>query len=78
MQKNAVMTVEQIEAELMKLDNKSRAKLAEKLLLSIEELSDDEHERLWALEAMKRHDELVEGREHGHPANEVLRNVRNL
>ena len=77
MQKNAVMTIDQIEAELMKLDIKSRAMLAEKLLQSIEELSDDEHERLWALEAIKRHDELVQGREHGHPAGEVLRNVRN-
>ncbi|MEX1276536.1 MAG: addiction module protein [Bacteroidota bacterium] len=71
------MTIDQIEAELMKLDSKSRAILAERLLQSIEELSDDEHERLWALEALKRHDELVEGREHGHPAGDVLRNVRN-
>ena len=52
------MTIQQIEVELLKLDVQSRARLAEKLLLSLEELSDAENEKLWAEEASRRHDEL--------------------
>ena len=50
----ARMSIEEIEAEALKLDPKARARLAEKLLESLEALSDQENERLWAEEAERR------------------------
>ena len=70
------MTTQQIEVELLKLDLQTRARLAEKLLVSLEELSDAENDRLWAEEAARRHKELVNGSTSGRPAHEVLRDVR--
>ena len=40
------MSIEEIEAEALKLDPKARARLAERLLESLETLSDQENERL--------------------------------
>ena len=71
------MTIKQIEVELLKLDTKSRARLAEKLLHSLDKLSDSENEQLWAEEALRRHQELVNGKATSRDANEVLRDVRN-
>jgi hypothetical protein len=56
------MGIEQIESEALKLDHKSRAKLANKLLQSLDSLSDTENERLWAEEAMRRHEDLESGK----------------
>ena len=44
------MTNEQVETEALKLRPQARAELAEKLLRSLEELSEEEIERLWAEE----------------------------
>ena len=54
------MTLEQLEDEALKLDLESRARLAERLLVSLEELSSEEHDRLWAEEALRRDAELDE------------------
>jgi len=70
------MTIEALEAEILKLDPKARAKLAEKLLRSLETLSDEENERLWAEEALRRHDELQNGSASARPADRVLRDAR--
>ena len=48
------MSIEEIEAEALKLDPQARARLAERLLESLETLSDQENERLWAEEADRR------------------------
>jgi len=48
------MSIEEIEAEALKLDAKSRARLAEKLLESLEHLSGAENARIWAEEAARR------------------------
>ena len=50
------MTVQNIEKQLMKLDANSRAKLASRLLSSLDNLSEDENEKLWAQEALRRHE----------------------
>ena len=71
------MTVKQIEMELLKLDVKSRALLAEKLLKSLDQLSDSENEQLWAEEALRRHQELLEGTTTSRSAEDVLHDVRN-
>ena len=70
------MTVKQIEKQLLKLDSRSRAKLAERLLHSLDELSEAENERLWAQEALRRHQELSSGKVRARPANEVFREAR--
>ena len=66
------MSNEEIEAEALKLEPKARARLAERLLESLETLSDKENERLWAEEAERRDAEWQSSR----PAGDVLRDAR--
>jgi len=70
------MTVKQIERELLKLDARSRAKLAKRLLHSLDELSEAENERLWAQEAVRRHEDLRKGEAMSVPMDEVFRQAR--
>lgn len=66
-----------LEAQAMKLDSRSRARLARKLIMSLETSPPDvELERLWAEEAERRAVELQEGRVTARPAAAVLRRVR--
>lgn len=67
---------ETLEAQAMKLDSKSRARLAERLILSLDTPREVELERLWAREAERRVLELREGRVVARPAAAVLRRVR--
>jgi hypothetical protein len=60
----------------MKLDPKARARLAGKLLESLENLSDEENERLWAEEARRRDSDLDSDENGGRPADELLRDAR--
>jgi len=48
------MTIEDIAAEALKLPLEARARLAERLLESLENLSDEENARLWNAEAERR------------------------
>ena len=48
------MSVDELEAEALKLDPQNRARLAEKLLASLEDLSEEETALLWAEEAARR------------------------
>ena len=48
------MNDEQLEVEIMKLDLDARARLAEKLILSLDAPSDEENLRLWVAEAERR------------------------
>jgi hypothetical protein len=70
------MTLEELEAEILRLAPTARAKLAERLLRSLDMLSDEENERLWAEEALRRHNELKDGSVSPRPADEVLRCAR--
>jgi hypothetical protein len=70
------MTVQQIEKQVLKLDANSRAKLASKLLSSLDELSDVENEKLWAEEAMRRHNELIGSKAKSRSAEVVFKNAR--
>ena len=45
------MSIDDIETEALKLHPKERARLAEKLLKSLEDLSEAENEQVWAGEA---------------------------
>jgi putative addiction module component (TIGR02574 family) len=70
------MNDEQLEAAIMKLDLDARARLAEKLLLSLDAPSDEENLRLWVDEAERRLKDLREGKAKEIPAEEVFRQVR--
>jgi len=70
------MNDEQLEVEIMKLDLDARARLAEKLILSLDAPSDEENLRLWVTEAERRLRELREGRAKEVPAEEVFRRAR--
>ncbi|MEK7446690.1 MAG: addiction module protein [candidate division NC10 bacterium] len=70
------MNDEQLEAEIMKLDLDARARLAEKLILSLDAPSDEENLRLWVAEAERRLRDLREGRAKEIPAEEVFSRAR--
>jgi putative addiction module component (TIGR02574 family) len=69
-------------AEILKnalsLDVYDRATLAERLLASLEELSGDEADRLWAEEAQRRLEEYRAGRAKAVPADEVHEKAERL
>jgi len=65
--------VEQLAKETMALDIEDRAMLAGKLLLSLDEPTPSEVERLWLDEAERRLEGYRAGRGQGIPADEVFR-----
>ena len=67
------MNTDELEAEALKLDAKARARLAEKLLLSLDDLSEQESTDLWAAEAQRRDAEMDRDPASGRPADEVFR-----
>jgi hypothetical protein len=70
------MSSHDIEAEALRLDAKARARLAKKLLESLESLSDEENERLWAEEADRRDSAWDSSPGSGRTADDVLRDAR--
>lgn len=70
------MSLEKLEAEALKLDAKARARLAGKLLESLEHLSDEENARLWADEAQRRDADMDAHPGSGCSAEETLREAR--
>ena len=67
------MDAETLAAEALKLDTQSRAKLAERLLASLEELSEEEANQAWAAEAQRRDSELDVDPTQERPAEDVMR-----
>jgi len=70
------MSSDELEAEALKLDPRSRARLAGKLLDSLEQSTGDEIEATWAEEAERRNAELDTDPGAGIPAEEALRDAR--
>ncbi|HSE57587.1 MAG TPA: addiction module protein [Nitrospiraceae bacterium] len=70
------MSLEKLEAEALKLDPKERARLAGKLLESLEQLSEEESARLWAEEAQRRDEEMDAHPSGSSSAEEALRDAR--
>jgi len=64
--------------KVLSLSIDERARLAERLLHSLEELSEEEAEQLWADEAVRRLEEYRRGRASAVPAEEVLAKARRL
>ena len=63
--------VHEVFRDALGLDVRERATLAERLLASLDELSEEEAERLWAEEAQRRLKEYRSGRAKAIPAAEV-------
>jgi len=70
------MTVKNIEKKALELNAKSRAKLANKLLSSLEDLSEAEIQKLWAEEAIRRNDEIEKGKVKLRSSDEVFTEAR--
>jgi hypothetical protein len=70
------MTIDDIEGEILKLEPRARARLARKLLESLETLSDEENERLWVDEAERRDATWDSAPGSARAAPDVLRDAR--
>lgn len=68
------MSVQELEAEVLRLPSHERARLAEVLIASLEE--EDEIASAWADEAERRYEELRDGRVEAIPAEEVFARIR--
>jgi len=68
--------VRRVESEALKLSAKARARLAERLISSLDDHADPDSERLWLEEAERRLDELLSGKVAGILADEVFRKAR--
>lgn len=66
----------ELEFKALKLPRKERARLAERLIASLDQDSDPDAEKLWLEEAERRLDELESGKAVGIPAAEVLEKAR--
>ena len=70
------MSIKEIEAAALKLVPKDRARLAGKLLESLEGLSDEENEMIWGEEAERRDAAWNSSADAPRTAKRVLRSVR--
>ena len=70
------MTIHDIESEALRLSPSDRARLAERLLDSLETLSDEENTGLWADEAERRDRTWDANDDAGRSASEVFRGAR--
>lgn len=69
-----IMSVQELEAEVLNLPSHERARLAEVLIASLDE--EDEIGQAWIDEAERRYEELHSGKVKGIPAEEVFARVR--
>ena len=65
-----------LEAKALKLPPEQRARLAERLISSLDQASDPESEQLWLEEAERRLEELESGQVEAVPAERVIENAR--
>ena len=72
------LTIDQITTEAMQLSVSSRAELAEKLVESLDFSEDDDLQRIWAVEAIRRRDDVRSGRVQTIPGEQVLAEVRQM
>ncbi|MEX1127069.1 MAG: addiction module protein [Vicinamibacterales bacterium] len=70
------MSIDELEAEALKLKPAARARLAERLLDSLEDLSDEENAQIWAEEAERRSASWDTRDGTGRPAETVFRDAK--
>jgi putative addiction module component (TIGR02574 family) len=69
-------TTKDLESEVLQLPVAARARLAERLLASLDTGNDSQIEELWLAEAERRLDELEGGHTTGIPADQVIADAR--
>lgn len=72
------LTVEQIVEEALSLPSEARALLADRLADSLDPLEDGYTRTLWIDEAMRRRDDIRNGRVQTIPGDEVLSRIRQM
>jgi len=72
------MNIDQLETEALSLPVDARASLAHRLLLSLDEVSEPEFDRLWGEESARRALEVDAGRAQTSSSDEVARKARAL
>ena len=70
------MTIDELKREALGLDVSTRASLARELLVSLDDLSEAEAERLWLEEAVRRDEEMATGQVKPIPMDEVFAELR--
>jgi putative addiction module component (TIGR02574 family) len=70
------MTASDLEAAVLKLPPKERARIAEKLLASLDTLSEAERDEIWAGEALRRDADLDENPGLARDNDSVFRDAR--
>ena len=70
------MNIQAIEQEVLDLPIEDRARLAEKLLSSLDDLSEQEIEKLWLVEAQRRAVEIDNGTVQLVSAEEMERRIQ--
>lgn len=70
------MTIDELKREALRLDAATRAELARDLLVSLDDLSEAEVERLWLEEAVRRDEEMASGKVTPIPMDEVFAELR--
>lgn len=70
------MSIDELAAQALKLEPKARARLAERLLDSLESLSEEENEQLWGEEAERRDGSWNSKGGSSRPAADVFRDAK--
>jgi len=70
------VTIDELKREALGLDVSTRASLARELLVSLDDLSEAEAERLWLEEAVRRDEEMATGQVKPIPMDEVFAELR--
>jgi hypothetical protein len=70
------MKLEDLEAAILQLEPRSRARLAERLLESLDNLTPEENAHIWAEEAARRDEAVTAGALTSRPADQVFRDAR--
>jgi len=65
-----------LESKALKLSPRERARLAQRLISSLDPEADADAEKVWRDEAERRLDELKSGKVTGIPAEKVIRKAR--
>jgi putative addiction module component (TIGR02574 family) len=70
------IALKKLEDDALKLPARSRARLAERLIMSLEEAADPHAEQAWLDEIERRSAELKDGKLAGIPVGKVLKKAR--
>jgi putative addiction module component (TIGR02574 family) len=69
-------TIEKLVRDALTLSNRDRAELAHKLLVSLEDVAEENVDEAWDIEIGKRVDRIKEGTAKGRPAEEAFKDIR--